>query len=303
MTSDTAPADASSGEASSRINANLRRVRVALADRAYEVLIGPGLIRSAISREAIARLAPAALIITDETVDVHHGASVRNLLETAGVKLRGTVAVPAGERSKSFDELKRVAEAALASGLERRDVIIALGGGVVGDLAGFVAAIVRRGVDYVQIPTTLLAQVDSSVGGKTAVNVAAGKNLIGAFHQPRLVVADTDLLATLGDRDFAAGYAEVAKYGLLGDASFFDWLDANRHSLRTRQTAALVHAVTRSVEMKAEIVARDETETGDRALLNLGHTFGHALEAWAGYSGRRSGCHRHVPCFRVLGTC
>jgi 3-dehydroquinate synthase len=157
---------------------------------------------------------------------------------------------------------------------------------VIGDLAGFAASIVRRGIRYVQIPTTLLAQVDSSVGGKTGINTPQGKNLVGAFHQPSLVLADTSVLATLPDRQMRAGYAEVAKYGLIGDPAFFDWLDTNWQKLFRQEPAALMHAIARSVEMKAEIVARDETETGDRALLNLGHTFGHALEAWTGYSDR-----------------
>ncbi len=170
--------------------------------------------------------------------------------------------------------------------MERKDIVIAFGGGVIGDLVGFAAAVLRRGVRFVQIPTSLLAQVDSSVGGKTGINVKAGKNLIGAFHQPALVLADIDLLGTLSPRDFVAGYGEVVKYGLLGDAGFFDWLEANGGRLAAGDVAARMHAVTRSVEMKAEIVARDETEEGDRALLNLGHTFCHALESATGYSSR-----------------
>jgi 3-dehydroquinate synthase len=174
----------------------------------------------------------------------------------------------------------------IAAKLERGDVVVALGGGVVGDLAGFCAAAVRRGLDYVQVPTTLLAQVDSSVGGKTAINSRHGKNLVGAFHQPVLVVADTALLDSLPPREFRAGYAEVAKYGLLGDAGFFAWLEANADDVFAGAGAAREHAIATSCRMKAEIVARDERETGDRALLNLGHTFGHAFEAAAGFSGR-----------------
>ena len=170
--------------------------------------------------------------------------------------------------------------------MERRDIVVALGGGVIGDLVGFAAAVLRRGVRFVQIPTSLLAQVDSSVGGKTGINVRQGKNLIGAFHQPALVLADTDVLATLTERDFLAGYGEVVKYGLLGDAAFFDWLDENGPALKSGDMAARIAAVTKSVQMKADIVARDETEQGDRALLNLGHTFCHALEAATGYSNR-----------------
>ncbi len=174
----------------------------------------------------------------------------------------------------------------LELGLERGDLVVALGGGVIGDLAGFAAAILRRGVRFVQIPTSLLAQVDSSVGGKTGINTAQGKNLVGAFHQPSLVLADTALLASLPARELRAGYAEVAKYGLLGDAEFYDWLEANVGAVMKLQPAAIAKAVARSVEMKARIVERDETETGERMLLNLGHTFGHALEAFTGYSSR-----------------
>jgi 3-dehydroquinate synthase len=195
------------------------------------------------------------------------------------------VIVPPGESTKSIAMLERVCEALLDARIERGDLVLALGGGVVGDLAGFAAAVVRRGVDYVQVPTTLLAQVDSSVGGKTAINSAHGKNLIGAFYQPILVVADTALLDTLPAREFGAGYAEVVKYGLLGDAAFFDWLEANWRDLFAGGPAR-EHAVAVSCRAKAAIVARDERETGDRMLLNLGHTFGHAFEAAAGFSER-----------------
>ena len=193
--------------------------------------------------------------------------------------------VPAGESSKSFPMFERVCDALIAARIERGDLVVALGGGVVGDLAGFAAAVVRRGLDYVQVPTTLLAQVDSSVGGKTAINSSHGKNLIGAFHQPILVVADTALLDTLPPREFRAGYAEVAKYGLLGDAGFFAWLEANWRDVFAGGPAR-EHAIAASCRMKAAIVARDERETGERALLNLGHTFGHAFEAAAGFSDR-----------------
>jgi 3-dehydroquinate synthase len=200
--------------------------------------------------------------------------------------LRTSVILPAGEQTKGFDQLRFLSEALLSGGVERRDVVIALGGGVIGDLAGFAAAVLRRGVRYLQVPTSLLAQVDSSVGGKTAINTPQGKNLIGAFHQPGLVLADTATLATLPDREMRAGYAEVVKYGLLGDKVFYGWLEDNATKVIGRDPAAVVRAVTRSVEMKADIVARDETETGERQLLNLGHTFGHALEAFTGYSDR-----------------
>ena len=197
-----------------------------------------------------------------------------------------TVSVPPGEGSKSFEVFERVCEELIDARIERGDLVVALGGGVVGDLAGFAAAAVRRGLDYVQVPTSLLAQVDSSVGGKTAINSRRGKNLIGAFHQPILVVADTALLDTLPPREFRAGYAEVVKYGLLGDAGFFAWLDANAKDVFAGTGNAREHAIATCCRMKAEIVARDERETGDRALLNLGHTFGHAFEAAAGFSQR-----------------
>jgi 3-dehydroquinate synthase len=193
--------------------------------------------------------------------------------------------VPAGETSKSFPVLERVCEALISARIERADVVVALGGGVIGDLAGFAAAVVRRGLDYVQVPTTLLAQVDSSVGGKTAIDSSHGKNLVGAFHQPVLVLADTALLDTLPARQFRAGYAEVAKYGLIGDAGFFAWLEANWRELFAGGSAR-EHAIAVSCRMKAAIVGRDEREVGERALLNLGHTFGHALEAAAGFSDR-----------------
>lgn len=188
-----------------------------------------------------------------------------------------------GEQTKSFEGLADVSDRLLALELDRGDLITAFGGGVVGDLAGFAAAIYKRGIDFVQIPTTLLAQVDSSVGGKTAIDTPRGKNLLGAFHQPRLVLADLDVLTTLSDREMRAGYAEIIKYGLLGDRDFFEWLEANVEAVLSRDPAALAHAVARSVEMKAEIVAEDEKEQGRRALLNLGHTFGHALESETGY--------------------
>ena len=261
-------------------------VRVELDARSYDVVIGRGLIACAGAR--LARVFPGVrfAIVTDANVAACHMPALEESLAAAGVACRGTVIVAAGEASKSMVQLERVCGELLAMGLERRDLVIALGGGVVGDLAGFAAAIVRRGVAFVQIPTSLLAQVDSSVGGKTGVNSAHGKNLVGAFHQPALVLADTAALDTLPERELRAGYAEVVKYGLLGDAEFFNWLDANRESILSRDPQAIVRAVRRSVEMKAAIVARDERETGERALLNLGHTFGHALEAWAGYSDR-----------------
>lgn len=260
-------------------------VRVELGERSYDVLIGAGLIERAPER-ATAVFGPSKYaIVTDENVAADHLATIEEPLKSAG-QWRTSVVLPAGEKTKSFKHLQELSEAFLRAGTERRDVIIALGGGVIGDLGGFAAAIQRRGVRLLQIPTSLLAQVDSSVGGKTGINTDQGKNLIGAFHQPNLVLADTSALATLPARQMRAGYGEIVKYGLLGDRAFYGWLEDNAGAVVFGDQAALTHAVTRSVEMKAEIVGRDETETGDRALLNLGHTFGHALEAWTGYSDR-----------------
>ncbi len=259
-----------------------RAIDVGLGERAYPVLIGPGLIDRA--GEHIRPLLKRArtVIVADATVASLHGERLRAAFLASGIET-SLVPVPAGEASKSFEQLAALSDALLALALDRGDLIIAFGGGVVGDLAGFAAAIYKRGVDFVQIPTTLLAQVDSSVGGKTAIDTPRGKNLIGAFHQPRLVLADLDVLSTLPDREIRAGYAEVIKYGMLGDFDFFQWLEANAAAVLARDPAALAHAVGRSVEMKAEIVAEDERETGRRALLNLGHTFGHALETEVGF--------------------
>ncbi|MFY0612516.1 MAG: 3-dehydroquinate synthase [Hyphomicrobiaceae bacterium] len=260
-------------------------VRVELGARSYDVLIGEGLIDDALKYATAAFGAAKYAIVTDENVAADNLATIEAPLRQAG-QWRTSVVLPAGEKTKCFEQLQHLSEALLTAGTERRDVVIALGGGVIGDLGGFAAAVLRRGVRFLQIPTSLLAQVDSSVGGKTGINTPQGKNLIGAFHQPGLVLADTGVLATLPDRQMRAGYGEVVKYGLLGDRTFYSWLEDNAKSVAARDPAALQRAVTRSVEMKAEIVARDETETGDRALLNLGHTFGHALEAWTGYSDR-----------------
>ncbi|HEY2659046.1 MAG TPA: 3-dehydroquinate synthase [Caulobacteraceae bacterium] len=260
----------------------IRAVDVGLGERAYQVLIGPGLIDQAGAhiRPLLKRARTA--IVADETVARLHGQRLRAVLTSAGIEAT-LIAIPAGEASKSFEQLAALCDALLALALDRGDLIIAFGGGVVGDLAGFAASIYKRGVDFVQIPTTLLAQVDSSVGGKTAIDTPRGKNLIGAFHQPRLVLADLDVLATLPDREVRAGYAEVVKYGMLGDFDFFQWLEAHSAAVLAREPDALAHAVHRSVTMKAEIVAEDEREAGRRALLNLGHTFGHALEAEVGF--------------------
>ncbi|MGZ3412048.1 MAG: 3-dehydroquinate synthase [Xanthobacteraceae bacterium] len=259
-------------------------VHVALGDRAYDIVIGRGQLATLGQRMAALKPGAKAAIVTDENVARLHLATARASLAGAGIAATDII-VPPGEASKSFPTFERVCEELIASRIERGDVVIALGGGVVGDLAGFSAAVVRRGVDYIQVPTTLLAQVDSSVGGKTAIDSSHGKNLVGAFYQPILVIADTALLDTLPDREFRAGYAEVAKYGLLGDAQFFAWLEKNATDIFTGGPGR-EHAIAVSCRMKAEIVARDERETGDRALLNLGHTFGHALEASAGFSDR-----------------
>jgi 3-dehydroquinate synthase len=264
-------------------------VNFGLGDRAYDIAIGRGQLSTLGARIAALRPGCKAAVVTDETVARHHLAAAQAALKAAGIE-SSSVAVPPGEGSKSFAMLERVCDALLAARIERGDLVVALGGGVVGDLAGFAAAVLRRGVDCVQVPTTLLAQVDSSVGGKTAINASHGKNLIGAFCQPILVVADTALLDTLPAREFRAGYAEVVKYGLLGDAAFFAWLEANWKDLfaggNSSGSFAREHAIAVSCRAKAAIVARDERETGDRMLLNLGHTFGHAFEAAAGFSDR-----------------
>jgi 3-dehydroquinate synthase len=247
----------------------------------YDVVVGRGLLA-----EAGGLIAPFArgrtAIVTDDTVAALHGEALRISLATAGVKA-DVVAVPPGEGSKSFAELERLMDRLLALGLDRKDVIVALGGGVVGDLAGLAAALYMRGIDFVQVPTTLLAQVDSSVGGKTAIDTPRGKNLVGAFHQPRLVLADIDVLATLPERQVRSGWAEVLKHGLICDADFFDWLAGEGSDGARGDPAALERAVVRSVEIKSTIVGEDEKEAGRRALLNLGHTFGHAIEAELGF--------------------
>jgi 3-dehydroquinate synthase len=261
-----------------------RTVKVALGERGYPIIIGAGLAQEAATHIANAGAWRRCAVVTDETVAAHHLGTVQDSLQKAGLAT-DPVILPAGESTKSFAQLAPLCETLLERGIERRDAVIALGGGVIGDLAGFAASILRRGVALIQMPTTLLAQVDSSVGGKTGINTPQGKNLIGTFHQPRLVLADTDTLETLPAREIRAGYAEVVKYGLLGDAAFFAWLEDNGAAVLAGDTAARAYAIETSCRMKAEIVGADEREAGQRALLNLGHTFGHALEAWAGYSG------------------
>ena len=259
-------------------------VDVELGDRAYEIVIGRNVLASLGKRIAALRPGARTAVITDRNVAQHWLARTEASLAEAGIAASHVI-VEEGEGSKSYAVLERVSEALIAAKIERADLVVALGGGVVGDLAGFAAAILRRGIEFVQVPTSLLAQVDSSVGGKTGINSPQGKNLIGAFHQPILVVADTAVLDTLSPRQFRAGYAEVAKYGLLGDEAFFAWLEKN-HADIFAGGAAREHAIATSCRAKAAIVARDERENGERALLNLGHTFGHALEAATGFSDR-----------------
>jgi 3-dehydroquinate synthase len=259
-------------------------ISVALGERAYDIIIGRDLLASLGARVASLRPGVRTAIITDRTVAEHWLKATEASLHAAGIAT-SPIIVDEGEGSKTYAGLEQVCEALIAAKIERNDLIVALGGGVVGDLAGFAAAILRRGVDFVQVPTSLLAQVDSSVGGKTAINSPQGKNLLGAFHQPVLVIADTTVLDTLSPRQFRAGYAEVVKYGVLGDEAFFAWLEHN-HAEVFKGGSAREHAIATSCCAKAAIVARDEREVGERALLNLGHTFGHALEAVTGFSDR-----------------
>jgi len=259
-------------------------VPVALGARAYDIVIGRGAVESLGMRVKALRPSARTVIVTDETVGKQHLATVERVLESAGIE-SSSIKVAPGEGSKNVATFETVCEAIIAARIERGDLVVALGGGVIGDLAGYAAASVRRGLDFVQVPTSLLAQVDSSVGGKTGINSRQGKNLIGAFHQPILVIADTALLDTLSKREFRAGYAEVAKFGLLGDADFFGWLEKNWQDMFAGE-AAREHAIAVCCRGKAGVVSRDERETGERALLNLGHTFGHAFEAGAGYSQR-----------------
>jgi 3-dehydroquinate synthase len=259
------------------------RLRVELGPRSYDILVGAGLIGEAGRAMAPVLRRKRVFIVTDETVAPLHLPALEASLEQAGIAFDKAI-LPAGEQTKSFDRLADLADRILAAGVERGSTLVALGGGVIGDLAGFAASIVLRGIDFVQIPTTLLAQVDSSVGGKTGINTPRGKNLVGSFHQPRLVLADIDALATLPRRQLLAGYAEVVKYGLLGDAAFFAWLEQNGVALLAGDADLQREAVKRSCAAKAAVVADDEREAGRRALLNLGHTFGHALEAECGFS-------------------
>ena len=262
-----------------------RSVRVPLGDRAYDILIGGGLIARA-GAEIAARLkGRKAAIITDANVGpLYLDALTQSLAETGITAV--SLTLPAGEKTKSFDHLITACDALLDGRIERNDAVIALGGGVIGDLTGFAAGIVRRGLRFVQVPTSLLAQVDSSVGGKTGINTRHGKNLVGVFYQPDLVLADTDALQTLAPREFRAGYAEVAKYGLIDKPDFFAWLEKNWRDVFAG-SAALTEAIAISCQAKSDVVAADERENGQRALLNLGHTFGHALEAATAYDSTR----------------
>lgn len=262
-----------------------RIVSIALGERSYDIYIGSGLL------DRIAALLPmdvaggSFFILSDENVKAYAG-QVQALLKESGARVCEGLILPPGEQTKSFAEFEKVCRWMLSHGVERKSTLIAVGGGVIGDLGGFAAASVMRGINFVQVPTTLLAQVDSSVGGKTGINVPEGKNLVGAFYQPRVVIADLDPLQTLPRREILAGYAEIVKYGLLGDYAFFQWLEAHGHAVCNRESEALSYAIEKSVQAKAAIVASDEREQGHRALLNLGHTFGHALESAAGYDGR-----------------
>jgi 3-dehydroquinate synthase len=274
-------------------------IHVSLGARSYDVHVGPGLIARA--GELIAPFAPSkrVFVVTDKTVVKHHGEALQASLQSAGLTIGATIALNPGEETKSFAGLEHLCRALLAANISRNDLVIAFGGGVIGDLAGLAAGLVKRGVDFVQIPTTLLAQVDSSVGGKTAIDTPEGKNLVGLFHQPRLVLADTDVLKTLSPRERRAGYAEIVKVGLIGDADFFAWCETAAEHILAKpaqsksgaqtifnrfEDAALATAVKRAIAFKARVVEEDETEQGRRALLNLGHTFAHALEAHSGYS-------------------
>ena len=254
--------------------------------RDYEIVIGPGLIQEAGARIKPLLRRPMVAVVADSNVARLHLTALKLGLEAGGVESVKEIVLPAGEKTKSWAPLAFVVEELLAAKIERKDMVVAFGGGVIGDLVGFAASIIRRGIDFIQIPTTLLAQVDSSVGGKTGINAPQGKNLIGAFHQPRLVLADTQLLDSLPPREFLAGYAEVVKYGFLNDRGFFEWLEAKGLAVKAGDQEARMEAVARSCADKAGVVQRDETEQGERMLLNLGHTFGHALEAATGYSDR-----------------
>ncbi|MDA0218268.1 MAG: 3-dehydroquinate synthase [Proteobacteria bacterium] len=259
-------------------------ISVKLGRQSYDILVGDGLIDAAAQHLSPVLKRRKVFIVTDETVAGLHLERLVAALQAGGIASHATI-LPPGEWNKDFAHLQQMTDSLLDAGAERSDTLLALGGGVIGDMTGFAAAILRRGMDFVQVPTTLLAQVDSSVGGKTGIDTRQGKNLIGAFHQPRLVLADTGVLDTLPRRELLAGYAEVVKYGLLGDGVFFEWLTRRGAEVIDENGRARRQAIVTCCRAKAEIVAADETETGERALLNLGHTFGHALEVAAGFDG------------------
>ncbi|MFZ1989775.1 MAG: 3-dehydroquinate synthase [Alphaproteobacteria bacterium] len=260
------------------------KLTVPLGERAYDIWIGTGLLSRAGELIAPHLKRKRVFVVTDQNVEAQHAATLEDSLSMRGIEVASLIVLAPGESTKNFDQVGSLLSVCLGAGLERSDVLIALGGGVIGDITGFAAAIALRGVNFIQIPTTLLAQVDSSVGGKTGIDTTYGKNTIGAFHQPKLVLIDTDVLKTLPKRELLAGYAEVVKYGLIKDAKFFDWLEKNGPSLLQGDDAARVYAIERSCAIKAEVAGADEREEGERALLNLGHTFGHALESETGFS-------------------
>ena len=260
-------------------------VEVDLGQRSYTIHIGEGILKDAGTIIAPLLARPKTVIVSDENVAKLHLSTLQQSLDASAIE-HTSIILPPGEATKSYEKFSFLCDALLEKDVERNDIIIAFGGGVIGDLAGFAASVLRRGVNFIQIPTSLLAQVDSSVGGKTGINSRHGKNLVGAFHQPLAVIADIALLDTLPARHLASGYAEVAKYGLLGDIEFFKWLEDNASSLFAGDGQVRIKAISKSCEAKADIVARDEKENGVRALLNLGHTFGHALEGATGYGER-----------------
>ncbi|WP_262692979.1 3-dehydroquinate synthase [Kordiimonas aestuarii] len=262
----------------------LHTVPVDLGNRSYDILIGDGLLGALGVLASPVIRQKRVTIITDENVAALHLDAARKALEGAEIKVDDII-LPAGEATKSYDQFGKLLDTLLSTGVERKDTLLALGGGVIGDITGFAAAVLRRGVDFIQVPTSLLAQVDSSVGGKTGINTSFGKNLVGAFYQPRRVIIDIALLSTLPHRELQAGYAEVVKYGLIDNPGFFSWLEENGEAVVDGDTHAQAYAVAESCKAKARIVAEDEFETNKRALLNLGHTFGHALEAECGYDG------------------
>lgn len=263
-----------------------RHVAVNLGDRSYDIAIGDGLLQNLKAHLPFDIKGRAVFILTDQNVAAPHGGMLCAALRSLSARSVEMLALPPGEQTKSFTRLEQVLSWMLDHKADRKSVLFTLGGGVIGDLGGLAASMMMRGIAFVQVPSTLLAQVDSSVGGKTGINTAHGKNLVGAFYQPSAVLCDRDLLHTLPRREILAGYAEIAKYGLLGDAAFFEWLEVNGQNVCDLEPARLLHAVEMSCRMKAKIVGEDEREQGRRALLNLGHTFGHALEASANYDGR-----------------